>query len=201
MNTLLRIDSSLRTEGSYSRALGDYFIRQWQTKNPEGIMIERDVTRKLIPHITQETVDAFFSEIPDSENIELSDELINELYQCNEILITCPMYNYGIPSSLKAYFDLVIRTKKTFAGSSIPKGLLANKKAYIISSMGGISTETLNPLENHLTQLLSLMGITEISYFSLDGTVDQSRTGEKILIQQSEILKQLNAYATDTTSH
>ena len=201
MNTLLRIDSSLRTEGSYSRALGDYFIRQWQTKNPEGIIIERDVTRKLIPHITQETVDAFFSEIPDSENIELSDELIDELYQCNEILITCPMYNYGIPSSLKAYFDLVIRTKKTFAGSSIPKGLLANKKAYIISSMGGISTETLNPLENHLTQLLSLMGITEISYFSLDGTVDQSRTGEKILIQQSEILKQLNAYATDTTSH
>lgn len=164
-------------------------------------MIERDVTRKLMPHITQETVDAFFSEIPDSENIELSDELINELYQCNEILITCPMYNYGIPSSLKAYFDLVIRTKKTFAGSSIPKGLLANKKAYIISSMGGISTETLNPLENHLTQLLSLMGITEISYFPLDGTVDQSRTGEKILIQQSEILKQLNAYATDTTNH
>ncbi|SMC39906.1 FMN-dependent NADH-azoreductase [Chryseobacterium sp. YR221] len=201
MNTLLRIDSSLRTKGSYSRTLGDYFIRQWQTKNPEGIMIERDVTRKLIPHITQETVDAFFSEIPDSENIELSDELINELYQCNEILITCPMYNYGIPSSLKAYFDLVIRTKKTFAGSSIPKGLLANKKAYIISSMGGISTETLNPLENHLTQLLSLMGITEISYFPLDGTVDQSRTGEKILIQQSEILKQLNAYATDTTNH
>lgn len=201
MNTLLRIDSSLRTEGSYSRTLGDYFIRQWQTKNPDGIMIERDVTRKLMPHITQETVDAFFSEIPDSENIELSDELINELYQCNEILITCPMYNYGIPSSLKAYFDLVIRTKKTFAGSSIPKGLLANKKAYIISSMGGISTETLNPLENHLTQLLSLMGITEISYFPLDGTVDQSRTGEKILIQQSEILKQLNAYATDTTSH
>ncbi|CAH0249836.1 NAD(P)H-dependent oxidoreductase [Chryseobacterium sp. Bi04] len=192
MNTLLRIDSSLRTEGSYSRTLGDYFIQQWQTKNQEGIIIERDVSRQLMPHITQETIHAFFSEIPDERDTHLSDQLISELYQSNEILITCPMYNYGIPSSLKAYFDLVIRTKKTFTGSTIPKGLLKNKKAYIISSMGGISTETLNPLENHLTQLLSLMGITEISYFPLDGTVDQSSISEKICIQQSEILKQLN---------
>ncbi|WP_278378488.1 FMN-dependent NADH-azoreductase [Chryseobacterium arthrosphaerae] len=192
MNTLLRIDSSLRTEGSYSRALGDYFIRQWKVKNPNGIILERDVTRSPLPHITQQTVEAFFSENPDSENISLSDELVSELYGCNEILITCPMYNYGIPSSLKAYFDLVIRTKKTFAGYNIPKGLLENKKACIISSMGGIPTGALNPLESHLTQLLNHMGIADISYFPLEGTVDQAKVYDTISLQQSQILKHFN---------
>lgn len=193
MNTLLRIDSSLRTEQSYSRTLGDYFIQQWKIKNPDGMILERDVARQLIPHITQQTVNAFFSENPDIENIHLSDELIDELYRCNEILITCPMYNYGIPSSLKAYFDSVIRSRKTFTGNTSLKGLLENKKAYIISSMGGITPGTQNPLENHLTLLLNHIGITDISYFPLNGTVvDEVRNAEKIALQQSEILKQLN---------
>lgn len=192
MNTLLRIDSSLRIENSYSRTLGNYFIQQWKIKNPEGIILQRDVARQSLPHLTQQTVNAFFSDTPDTEDLYLSDELISELYQSDEILITCPMYNYGISSSLKAYFDLVIRTKKTFAGSNIPKGLLENKKAYIISSMGGIATGILNPLESHLTQLLHHIGITDIRYFPLDGTVDQVSIAEKITLQQSEILKQFN---------
>ncbi|MDM1555166.1 MULTISPECIES: FMN-dependent NADH-azoreductase [Chryseobacterium] len=195
MNTLLRIDSSLRTENSYSRTLGDYFIQQWKLSNPDGNILERDVNRNLIPHITQQTLDAFFSENPDKQNIGLSDELIDELYRSNEILITCPMYNYGIPSSLKAYFDTVIRTKKTFTGNTSLKGLLINKKAYIISSMGGISldAQNRNPLENYLTLLLNHVGITDICYFPLNGTVvDEARNTEKITLQQSEILKQLN---------
>lgn len=192
MNTLLRIDSSLRTENSYSRTLGDYFIRQWKKRNPDGVIIERDLTKQLVPHITQQTVNAFFSETPDAESIDLSDELINELYQSNEILITCPMYNYGIPSSLKAYFDSVIRTKKTFTGYNTLKGLLENKKAYIISSMGGTPFETRNPLENHLTQLLNHMGIYDIRYFPLTGTVDESTIADKVTLQQSEILTQFN---------
>lgn len=192
MNTLLRIDSSLRTEGSYSRTLGDYFINQWKVRNPDGIILERDLSRSPIPHISQQTVDAFFSETPNPESISLSDQLIDELYESDEILITCPMYNYGIPSSLKAYFDLVIRTKKTFAGYNIPKGLLENKKASIISSMGGIPSGTLNPLESHLTQLLNHMGIVDISYFPLDGTVDQTKITDKVTLQQLQILKHLN---------
>ena len=193
MKRLLRIDSSLRTEQSYSRRLGDYFIQHWKIKHPDGSIIERDVTRQPIPHITQQTVNAFFSKNPDTESICLSNELIDELYQCDDILITCPMYNYGIPSSLKAYFDSVIRTKKTFTGNISLKGLLNNKKAFIISSMGGMTPETRNPLENHLTQLLNHMGIIDISYFPLNGTVtDEIRNTEKIVLQQSEILKQLN---------
>ncbi|MGH1516542.1 FMN-dependent NADH-azoreductase [Chryseobacterium sp. JK1] len=192
MNTLLRIDSSVRTQNSFSRALGDYFIQQWKEKNPEGVIIERDLTLKPVPHINEQTVNAFFSEIPDVESTCLSDELINEIYQANEILITSPMYNFGIPSSLKAYFDLVVRTKKTFSENITRKGLLENKKAYVISSMGGILQEKRNPLEIHITQLLNHMGVTDISYFPLDGTVIETRIAELVNFQQAEIVKQFN---------
>lgn len=192
MNTLLRIDSSVRTENSFSRTLGDYFIKQWKEKNPDGVIIERDLTLRPVPHLNEQTVNAFFSEIPDVESTRLSDELINEIYQSNEILITSPMYNFGIPSSLKAYFDLVVRTKKTFTENITRKGLLENKKAYVISSMGGILPEKRNPLEIHITQLLNHMGVSDICYFPLDGTVNEARITELVTFQQAEILKHFN---------
>ncbi|MFZ4928071.1 FMN-dependent NADH-azoreductase [Chryseobacterium sp. Mn2064] len=192
MNTLLRIDSSVRTENSFSRSLGDYLMKEWKEKNPDGLIIERDLARQPVPQLNEQTVNAFFSEIPEAESTRLSDELINEIYQANEILITSPMYNFGIPSSLKAYFDLVVRTRKTFTENITRKGLLENKKAYVISSMGGILQEKRNPLEIHITQLLNHMGITDICYFPLDGTVIETRIAELVTFQQAEIVKQFN---------
>jgi FMN-dependent NADH-azoreductase len=192
MNTLLRIDSSVRTENSFSRSLGDYLMKEWKEKNPDGVIIERDLARQPVPQLNEQTVNAFFSEIPEAESTRLSDELIHEMYQSNEILITSPMYNFGIPSSLKAYFDLVVRTKKTFTENITRKGLLVNKKAYVISSMGSILQEKQNPLEIHITQLLHHMGITDICYFPLDGTVIESRIAGLVTFQQSEISKHFN---------
>lgn len=206
MTTLLRIDSSLRMNDSYSRLMGDYFVEQWKTKYPSGRIIERDVTLQLTPHLTQETLNGFFDETVYSELLELSDQLIEELHISNEILITTPMYNYGIPSSLKAYFDLVVRTKKTFTNDSNGiKGLLLDKKAHIISAMGVLQpiTQKRNPIEAQITSIFNQLGIVDISYFPMDGMITPEVAVSKIEQQRKQINQHLNhsEYATDTTSH
>lgn len=195
MNTLLRIDSSLRLEDSYSRRLGDYFVKQWMIKHPHGLVTERDTIQQPTPHLTQRTVDAFFNENICSDDLPLSDDLIKELKSSNEILITCPMYNYGIPSSLKSYFDFVIRTKKTFTYDNGIKGLLCDKKAHIITVMGGAHSVPggLNPLESHLTSILNHLGINNISYFPLEGTASPDRLSEKKELIETSIFNHLHS--------
>lgn len=194
MNTLLRIDSSLRIQDSYSRRMGDYFVKQWKLKHPDGTVLERDTARFNIPHLTQQTVDAFFDESLYSEDLPLSDVMIEELCQSSEILITCPMYNYGIPSSLKAYFDLVIRTKKTFTYDNGIKGMLHHKKAHIISVMGGVHPVPggMNPLETHLTYILNHLGIKDINYFPLEGTAVPEQLPDKTKAIETLIFKHLH---------
>ncbi|MBK1896122.1 FMN-dependent NADH-azoreductase [Chryseobacterium paridis] len=206
MITLLRIDSSLRMNDSYSRLMGDYFVQEWKIQHPQGKVIQRDVTLQLTPHLTQETLNGFFDETIHSEHLELSDLLIEELHTCDEILMTCPMYNYGIPSSLKAYFDQVVRTKKTFTNDSNGiKGLLLNKKASIISVMGMPQplTQKRNPLEVQITNIFNQLGIMEISYFPMDGMINPEEAVLKMEQQKNFINQHFNhqEYATHTTSH
>ena len=134
MKTLLRIDSSLRLKNSYSRSAGDRFEHEWKILNPNGKIINREVGSRFIQHLDQALFEEFQSVNSQSDKLILSDELIEELFESDEILITVPMYNFGIPSSLKAYFDLVVRTGKTFRYEDKSIGLLKNKKAYILSS-------------------------------------------------------------------
>lgn len=174
MKTLLRIDSSLRFEHSDSRNFGDYFVQQWKQSNPGGHIIKRDVTKNTIPHLNQHAVEGFYDNSVQSELLQLSDRLIEELCQADEILVTAPMYNFGIPSSLKAYFDLVVRSGKTFRYEDEPIGLLQNKKAFIITAMGDKKQVEFSLMELHLKQLFSYMGITEIYFFSINGTEERS---------------------------
>lgn len=190
--TLLRIDSSLRFKDSYSRKAGDYFVQEWQKKNPNRKVRLRDVGKNLIPHLDQNTLAGYFDDSIQTELLQISNEFITELHECDEILITAPMYNFGIPSSLKAYFDLVVRNEKTFRYKEKAIGLLQNKKVYIISSMGGIKTEPLSLVELHLQGILKYIGISEIYFIGIDGTVDESYAGQKLVIQKNAIANILN---------
>ena len=191
-NTLLRIDSSLRREGSYSRHLGDFFIQEWKKRNPAFKIKQRDLSKVEINHLNKETLECFFGDSSQTDLLKLSDELITELFNVNEILITVPMYNFGIPSALKAYFDLVVRKEKTYTYADTGTGLLKNKKAYIISSMGGENGDAKNLVEIHLRRILSYIGITEIHCLTIDGTADQTTVKEKTSIKKNEIINLLN---------
>lgn len=190
MTNLLRIDSSLRINDSYSRNMGNYFMQQWKIQHPCSYILERDLAKDPIPHLTQQTVNGFFDEKSSSDQLKLSDQLIEELYLVDEILITCPMYNFGIPSSLKAYFDLIVRTQKTFSyDENGIKGLLTHKKVCIISTMGNLQplSAVQNPLEVHLTNILYHIGITDIHYFPLDGMINRDKALENIQSEQMRI--------------
>lgn len=191
-NTLLRIDSSLRTKGSYSRHLGDFFIKQWKKRNPTSTVQQRDLSKNAINHLNQKTIEGFFGNPNHVDLLKISNELIKELFDADEILITVPMYNFGIPSALKAYFDQVVRIEKTYTYHNGPLGLLKDKKAYIISSMGGEKGDTKSLVEIHLQTILSYIGITEIHCLTIDGTVDQTMAMHKIWIKKNEIINLLN---------
>lgn len=192
MKTLLRIDTSLRVEGSYSRDLGDFFLNEWKKKYPKNKINYRDFSEVPVPHLDQATLDCFYSDSKQTDLLTFSDKFISELFDVDEILIAVPMYNFGIPSSLKAYFDLVIRTEKTFRYDDEAAGLLKNKKAYIISSMGDEKVSTMSLVETHLQQILHYIGITELYFIAIDETSDENLANKKMEMNKIEIINLLN---------
>ncbi|NER82089.1 MAG: hypothetical protein F6K42_21520 [Leptolyngbya sp. SIO1D8] len=114
MKTLLRIDASVRIEGSNTRTLTDYFQSQWLNANPGGSVIRRSLDSDPIPHISNETIKAFQPSNKQASRRSISDTLIDELQKADHLLIGSPLYNLTLPSTLKAYFDHVVRSGFTF---------------------------------------------------------------------------------------
>ncbi|RPG32275.1 MAG: flavodoxin family protein [Muricauda sp. TMED12] len=175
MKTLLRIDSSFNLVGSFSRQAADHFEQLWKTAHPQGKVVRRDLERTKPPHLTHKTYNAFAQELKETEELDISDELISELEKADEILLGSPVYNYGVPSTLKAYIDHVIRINRTFAydpKTYIRKGLLENKMAHVIVARGGtpINGESPDGVESYLEGILNFMGIDRVNSFSIYGT-------------------------------
>ncbi|MEQ5790732.1 NAD(P)H-dependent oxidoreductase [Muricauda sp. NFXS6] len=175
MKTLLRIDSSFNLQDSFSRQAGDHFEQLWKTRNPEGKVVHRDLAKTIPPHLTHKVYNAFSLGTEGEHALEVSDELVSELEKADEILLGSPVYNYGVPSTLKAYIDHVIRINRTFAydpKTYIRKGLLENKTANIIVARGGtpINGESPDGVEAYLEGILNFMGIDRVNSFSIYGT-------------------------------
>ncbi len=116
---VLRVDASVRKDGSLSRTIGDAFMEALTKAHPELELTERDVGVNPPPIITSDWVAAAFT--PETERsaaqsqlLAQSDQAIAELRQAEIILITAPMYNYGMPAGLKAWVDSVVRKDQTF---------------------------------------------------------------------------------------
>lgn len=172
MKTLLVINSSVSGANSASRLLVEHAAAEFEKINPGARIIRRDVGEAPIPHLTTETL-AGVRGVPQTESEQrtrrLSDELIAELRAADTIIIGAPMYNFGVPTGLRAWFDHVLRAGETFAYSEAgPKGLLAQKSALIIESRGGIycegPTKAIDFQEPYLRQLLGFIGITDVTF-------------------------------------
>ena len=200
MGVVLRIDSSSRTENSNSRKLGDYFEKAWMDKNREDRVLRRDLVISPIPHITAKTITGFYTPAEQltkelQEATALSDELIEELQLADVLLITVPMYNFTVPSSLKAWIDHIVRIGRTFFydGTNFT-GLVTNKRAYVICAYGagGYQADgvlsSFNFLEPYIKALLNFLGIQNVQFFCVEATTaDEVTVKSNTLAVQNEI--------------
>jgi FMN-dependent NADH-azoreductase len=138
MPTLLHIDSSALAEGSVSREVAATFRREWQAQHPDGTVIYRDLGADPVPHLDAAGITAGFApaehRTPEQQDAyALRDQLISELEQADAVLIGTPMYNFTIPSSLKAWLDQVILMGRS-AGEA-PSA--AGTPVTVVSARGG----------------------------------------------------------------
>jgi FMN-dependent NADH-azoreductase len=172
MNNLLVINSSVSGANSASRVLVEHAVAELASANPGARIVRRDVGEAPIPHLTAETV-AGVRGTPQTESEQrtrrLSDELIAEVRAADTIVIGAPMYNFGVPTGLRAWFDHVMRAGETFGYSEAgPKGLLAGKRAIVVESRGGFYSEgpakAIDFQEPYLRQLLGFIGVTDVTF-------------------------------------
>jgi FMN-dependent NADH-azoreductase len=179
MAKLLYINSSVRKEGSISRQVTREFIEQWQAAHPGDHVIERDLAASPIPHLTEETLGAFFTaadqRTPEqAAAAKLSDDLIAELSGADILVIGAPMYNFSVSSGLKAWIDHVARAGLTFNYTENgPVGLLKGKQVYVFTSRGGVYShgpaKSMDFHETYLRGVLGFIGLTDVTFVHTEG--------------------------------
>ncbi len=180
MKNILHIISSPRGEISASRKLGKAVVKKILEKYPNAVVKERDLTKKLVPVLEEVHINTFFSSpenySPEQQSINsYSEELISELKEADIIVIDSPMYNFSVPTTLKAYFDFTSRAGYTFKYSEDgPVGLLDNdKKLYIAFTSGNIySTGPYKIYDSnvpYIKHIFGFYGVSDISVFRAEG--------------------------------
>ncbi|HEY1605654.1 MAG TPA: FMN-dependent NADH-azoreductase [Allosphingosinicella sp.] len=173
MSSILIIDSAATGDLSVSRKLTDAAAATIRRRDPAARIVRRDIGGQPIPHLVGETVPAIRAGLVETraagEALALSDALVAELREADLIVIGAPMYNFGMPSTLKSWFDHVLRAGITFRyGENGPEGLLKGRKAIVVETRGGLYSEgpaaSLDSQEPHLRTLLGFMGIDDVTF-------------------------------------
>jgi FMN-dependent NADH-azoreductase len=174
--TLLQVNASLYSKDGQSTRLADQFVAGWRQQNSGAKVIVRDLSRDPVPHLTAERFAAFITpaETRSTEQRAVaaySDALIEELRRADVIVLGVPMYNYDVPSTLKAYFDHIARAGVTFKYTETgPQGLLTGKQAYVFTARGGFYAGTPADTQTaYLRNFLRLIGITDVEFIYAEG--------------------------------
>ena len=182
MPTLLHLDASPRGDYSISRQLSAAAVAAWKDKHPGGKVIVRDLTKTKMTFVDLDWITGAFSApdqlTDDHKNaLAISDTLIAELLEADEIVMGTPMYNFTIPAVVKAWIDHVVRAGKTFSyGSAGPEGLAKGRKMLVTVASGGSydkasGMEAYNYETPYLRQILGFIGITDLTFVHAGGTM------------------------------
>ena len=169
MSNILVLNSSVSGEASVSRLLVADAVTELTQRDPGAKLVFRDLAADPIPHLTPETVAGVRAQaVTPAEQAAraLSDELIAELRAADTIVIGAPMYNFSVPTTLRSWFDHVLRAGETFSYSEAgAKGLLSGKKVIVVESRGGLYSEgpaqAMDFQEPYLRQLLGFIGLAD----------------------------------------
>jgi len=171
---ILRIDASMRREGSVTRALADRLVARLGAQSPGAGIVRRDLADG-VPLIDAEWIGANFTDpaerSPDQNAaLVVSDELIAELRAADTLVIGLPIYNFGVPAAFKAWIDQVARARETFRYTeSGPVGLLTGKRAVVVVASGGVPVDSPADLATpYVRHALAFIGITDVEVIGAD---------------------------------
>jgi FMN-dependent NADH-azoreductase len=197
MKTILRLNSSLFSTDGQSSQLAEAFVAG--RKAAGAAVIDRDLATDPVPHLTAERFRAFLSKPETRTALEAavlaqSDALIAELRRADEIVIGLPMYNFGIPSTLKAYFDHVARAGQTFKYTDKGSiGLLTGKKAYVFAARGGFYAGTPSDTQTqYVRDFLAFIGITDVQFVFAEGLAISNESRAASLAKARNKIEELN---------
>lgn len=175
MKTLLKINSSILASGNSNR-LTEHFVQRWRAAYPQGRVVERDLTQNPVPHLDATTLTGFGAPVEKRTTeqhaaVARSDAFIAELLAADVVVFGVPMYNFGIPSPLKAWIDHVARVGITFKYTeSGPVGLVQGKKVYVMSARGGVYAGSNADVQSkYLRTILGFLGMTDIEFVYAEG--------------------------------
>ena len=176
MSNVLIIESSARQQDSFSRQLTRQFVSQWQAAHPADQVTVRDLALNPVPHLDANLLGGWMK--PEAQrsadehaSLQRSNELTDELLAADVLVLAAPMYNFAIPSTLKAWLDHVLRAGVTFKYTETgPQGLLVGKKAYVLTARGGLyAGSTSDHQEPYLRQVLAFVGIHDVTFIHAEG--------------------------------
>ena len=190
--TILRIDASARKSGSISRDLVDRIVAKASTAR----VITRDLADTPVPQINEDWIGANFTPADtrteaQTETLALSDTLVAELMDADTIVIGLPIYNFGVPSALKAWIDMVARAGVTFRYSEAgPEGLLTGKRAILAVASGGTkSGSEMDFATGNIRHVLGFMGITDVTIVAADQLMIDADATMKAANEQLDALQ------------
>lgn len=172
MSNILVLNSSSAGEASVSRLLVADAVAELTDRDPAAKVVFRDLAADPVPHLLPSTINGVRGQAVTPAELEaraLSDKLIAELRAADTIVIGAPMYNFSVPTTLRTWFDHVLRAGETFRYSEAgPEGLLTGKRVIVVESRGGLYSEGpavgLDFQEPYLRQLLGFVGLTDVTF-------------------------------------
>jgi FMN-dependent NADH-azoreductase len=176
MSNVLLIHSSVFADKSQSLALARDFLKRY----PHRSVVERALSPQTMPHLDGETFLAMGTPAAEQDGRQaaaaaLSDALIAEVEAADTIVLAAPMYNFSIPSTLKAWIDHVARRGRTFRYTEKgPEGLLKGKKVYVLTARGGVYSNgapaaAFDFQEPYLRAVLGFLGLTDVTFVHFEG--------------------------------
>jgi FMN-dependent NADH-azoreductase len=180
MAHLLHVDSSIRYEGSRSRALTAHFAQAWRRAHPDGTVTYRDLAADPAPHLTN---DAFLANMVEAEQRTppqqaaraLAETLVGEIVAATELVVGVPLYNFGSPSSVKAWVDRIVAPNLS-VDMTTGTGLLGGRRITIVAARGGsyapgTPREGWDHAEPWLRHALSQVGLDDLHVIAAELTL------------------------------
>ena len=167
MTNILVLRSSVMGAASVSNLLVDALLKRW----PGAEVTTRDLGAHPMPHLLPESVSGLFGarDGAAADTADIADQATRELQAADVLVIGAPMYNFGIPSTLKTWFDHLLRAGVTFRYTATGlEGLMGGRRAFVVEARGGSyrdgAAAAMDSQEPHLRALLGLMGITDVTF-------------------------------------